>query len=44
MVLPYVNDNGLQAAHVTWLSRDGKTKLNSSTPKKTYGKVADTGA
>jgi putative DNA primase/helicase len=38
MVFPIVNSNfQLQGAQVTWLSRDGSTKLNAEIPRRIYG-------
>jgi putative DNA primase/helicase len=39
MVLPIINTKGLVGAHVTWLSRDGKSKLSTDKPKKMFGPI-----
>ena len=40
MVFPIIGPQGMRAAHVTMLSRDGSTKLNIDRPRKTYGHVS----
>ena len=40
MVFPIIGPQGMRAAHVTMLSRDGSTKLNIDRPKKTYGHIS----
>jgi putative DNA primase/helicase len=37
MVLPIVRGGKLIGAHVTWLTRDGKTKLATDDPRKMFG-------